>query len=86
MTAKVPQVRLDRLLANLGYGSRREVAALVMHRQVELDGVALRDAGARIALTPDRSARMRAISSQNCRRASGSTPVVGSSRISRSGS
>ena len=55
MTGKAPQVRLDRLLANLGYGSRREVAALVMHRQVELDGVALRDAGARIALTPDLS-------------------------------
>ncbi len=55
---KAPQVRLDRLLANLGYGSRREVAALVMHRQVELDGAALRDAGARIALTPDLSARM----------------------------
>ena len=29
---------------------------------------------------------MRSISSQNCRRDSGSTPVVGSSRISRSGS
>ena len=51
-------VRLDRLLANLGYGSRREVAALVMHRQVVLDGVELRDAGARIALTADLSARM----------------------------
>ena len=33
-----------------------------------------------------RRARMRSISSQNCRRDSGSTPVVGSSRISRSGS
>ena len=31
-------------------------------------------------------ARMRSIRSQNCRRDSGSTPVVGSSRISRSGS
>ena len=55
---KAPMARLDRLLANLGYGSRREVAALVMHRQVVLDGVELRDAGARIALTPDLSARM----------------------------
>ncbi len=50
---KLPMVRLDRLLANLGYGSRREVAGLVAHRQVELDGVALRDVGARIALTAD---------------------------------
>ena len=56
--SKAPQVRLDRLLANLGYGSRREVQALVAHRQVELDGVALKDAGARIALTPDLSDRM----------------------------
>ena len=51
--SKPPMVRLDRLLANLGYGSRREVADLVRHRQVVLDGVELRDAGARIALTPD---------------------------------
>ena len=35
---------------------------------------------------PGRLARMRSISSQNWRRDSGSTPVVGSSRISRSGS
>lgn len=58
MSGKVPMARLDRLLANLGYGSRREVTALVLHRQVELDGVALRDAGARIALTADLPARM----------------------------
>lgn len=58
MSAKVPMARLDRLLANLGYGSRREVSSLVAHRQVELDGVALRDAGVRIALTPDLAERM----------------------------
>jgi len=58
MSGKVPMARLDRLLANLGYGSRREVTALVAHRQVELDGVVIRDAGARIALTVDLSARM----------------------------
>jgi 16S rRNA pseudouridine516 synthase len=50
--------RLDRLLANLGYGSRREVADLVRHKQVELDGVVLKDAGARIAVTPDLPQRM----------------------------
>src|SRR6516165_4371884 len=33
-----------------------------------------------------RRARIESISSQNCRRESGSTPVVGSSRTSRSGS
>lgn len=41
---------------------------------------------ATITLIAGRSERMRAIRSQNCARASGSTPVVGSSRISRSGS
>ena len=58
MSGKVPMARLDRLLANLGYGSRREVTVLVAHRQVELDGVVIKDAGARIGLTPDLSARM----------------------------
>lgn len=33
-------VRLDKLLANLGYGSRREVATLVRAGRVALDGVA----------------------------------------------
>ena len=37
-------------------------------------------------LMPGRRLRIRSISSQNCRRESGSTPVVGSSRMSRSGS
>ena len=37
-------------------------------------------------LIPARPARMSSMSVQNCRRDSGSTPVVGSSRISRSGS
>ena len=50
--------RLDRLLANLGYGSRREVQAMVAAGRVVLDGVAVRDAGARIAVTADLPARM----------------------------
>lgn len=45
--------RLDRLLANLGYGSRRDVQALVLAGKVVLDGVAVRDAGQKIAVTPD---------------------------------
>ncbi|HEX3887747.1 MAG TPA: pseudouridine synthase [Phenylobacterium sp.] len=56
--AKAPMARLDRLLANLGYGSRREVTDLVARRQVVLDGATLRDAGARIAVTADLPARM----------------------------
>jgi len=50
--------RLDRLLANLGYGSRREVTALVGRRQVVLDGAVLKDSGARIAVAADLPARM----------------------------
>jgi len=55
---KAPMARLDRLLANLGYGSRREVTALVARGQVVLDGATLKDAGARIAVTADLPARM----------------------------
>jgi 16S rRNA pseudouridine516 synthase len=51
--------RLDRLLANLGYGSRRDVQALVASGKVVLDGVAIKDAGTRIAVTADLPERMR---------------------------
>ena len=50
--------RLDRLLANLGYGSRREVTDLVARRQVVLDGAVLKDSGARIPVTADLPGRM----------------------------
>lgn len=50
--------RLDRLLANLGYGSRREVQALARNGRVALDGAPVRDAEGRIALTPDLEARL----------------------------
>ena len=56
--AKPLMARLDRLLANLGYGSRREVQHLVATRRVLLDGEALRDAGAKIAVTADLPRRM----------------------------
>ncbi|TGD95694.1 pseudouridine synthase [Methylobacterium nonmethylotrophicum] len=55
---KVPSVRLDRLLANLGYGSRREIQMLARAGAVVLDGAALHDADRRIALDPDLSARL----------------------------
>jgi 16S rRNA pseudouridine516 synthase len=56
--ARPIQARLDRLLANLGYGSRREVTGLVRQGQVVLEGVVLKDAGARIAVTTDLPARL----------------------------
>jgi len=50
---KALMARLDRLLANLGYGSRRDVQALVSAGKVTLDGVAIKDAGLKIAVTAD---------------------------------
>lgn len=50
-------VRLDRLLANLGYGSRREVQAMIAGGEVTLDGQAVCDPAAHVtreaALTVD---------------------------------
>ena len=46
-------MRLDRLLANMGYGSRREVQGLVRGRRVTLDGQAVADADMRLPITPD---------------------------------
>ena len=51
-------VRLDRLLANMGYGSRSEVQELVRLGAVNLDGVPAKDASMRVALTADLSARL----------------------------
>ncbi len=58
MSKSAPQVRLDRLLANLGYGSRKEVQALVGAGLVRLDGVAVEEADGRIAVTRDLPERM----------------------------
>jgi 16S rRNA pseudouridine516 synthase len=52
-------LRLDRLLSNLGYGSRREVQQMAWGRLITLDGVAIEDADQRIKMTPDLSERMR---------------------------
>jgi 16S rRNA pseudouridine516 synthase len=52
------QLRLDRLLANLGYGSRREVQDLIGAGLVTLDGEAMIDSDERIAVTPNLPARM----------------------------
>ena len=50
--------RLDRLLANMGYGSRREVQQLVRVGDVILDGQPADDADMKIAITPDLPARL----------------------------
>lgn len=51
-------VRLDKLLANLGYGSRREIQNLARAGAILLDGSEVADAGDRIALDPDLPARL----------------------------
>jgi len=52
------RLRLDRLLGNLGYGSRKEIQGLARHGGVILDGAVLTDASAKIAVTADLPARM----------------------------
>jgi 16S rRNA pseudouridine516 synthase len=51
-------VRLDRLLANLGYGSRRDVQALIKAGEVILDGRALTDPASKLAASADLPERM----------------------------
>jgi 16S rRNA pseudouridine516 synthase len=51
-------LRLDRLLANLGYGARREVQQLIFAGRVKLDGEIVAHEDQRIALTPDLPARL----------------------------
>ena len=55
---KVPTSRLDKLLANLGYASRREIQLLAKNGHIRLDGVPLPKADMRIALTPDLETRL----------------------------
>jgi 16S rRNA pseudouridine516 synthase len=56
--AKIPTARLDRLLANLGYGSRREVQGLVAAGLVTLDGETVAKADSHVPVTADLSRRM----------------------------
>src|SRR6187402_12883 len=57
-SAKPTSMRLDRLLANMGYGSRKEMQKLADGGRVILDGKPVHDADQRMALTPDLSGRM----------------------------
>jgi 16S rRNA pseudouridine516 synthase len=53
-----PQARLDKLLANLGYGSRKEIATLARMGAVRLDGEPLNSADERLRLTADLAERL----------------------------
>lgn len=52
-------VRIDRLLGNLGYGSRREIAALCRGGHVLLDGAPLRAADTKVPLADALATRLR---------------------------
>lgn len=56
--SKTPTARLDRLLANMGYGSRREVQALVAAGAVILDGAPVARADQHVAVAADLARRM----------------------------
>lgn len=58
MSGLPTQLRLDRLLANMGYGSRKEMQALVRGGAIRLDGETLGDGDRRIPVTPDLAQRM----------------------------
>jgi 16S rRNA pseudouridine516 synthase len=59
MSNRDRSLRLDRLLANLGYGSRREIHGLVRAGRITLDGAEVEEADRRIALSADLPSRMR---------------------------
>ena len=51
-------MRLDRLLANMGYGSRREMQMLARNGRIALDGAPLHEIDQRVAVTPEFAARI----------------------------
>jgi 16S rRNA pseudouridine516 synthase len=57
--SRPPSARLDRLLANLGYGSRREVQALAQAGRVTHHGAPIRDPSAHVPLGADLPQRLR---------------------------
>lgn len=51
-------LRLDRLLANMGYGSRKDIQMLVRHGRVLLDGRPVADADAHVPVSLDLTTRI----------------------------
>ncbi len=58
MSAPPATLRLDRLLANLGYGGRKQAQQLVRDGLVVLDGAVIEDSDQRVAIVPDLPARL----------------------------
>jgi len=55
---KTSTMRIDRLLANMGYGSRRDIERLALNDRILLDGQPVEDVSARIAVAADLPARL----------------------------
>ncbi len=55
---KTPTARLDKLLANMGYASRREIQMLARNGRIRLDGAPVASAEERVTLTGDLEARL----------------------------
>lgn len=53
------RLRLDRLIAGLGYGTRSQVQTMLQAGRVTLDGAPLREPGLRISADPDFCARIK---------------------------
>lgn len=59
MSGRPATARLDRLLANLGYGSRREIEILARSGRLRLDDAPVHRVDERIAIVPDLPLRLR---------------------------
>lgn len=53
-----PRMRLDRLLANMGYGSRKDIAALAKAGCIVMDGMPLKAADIHVPVSAELSTRM----------------------------
>ena len=58
VSKKVASVRLDRLLANMGYGSRRDIGLMAKAGWLQLDGMVLTDETQRLSLSADLAERL----------------------------
>lgn len=58
MSKSPATARIDRLLGNMGYGSRREIARMVEAGWIKLDGAMVTDEALRVKLDPDLPTRL----------------------------
>ncbi|AML51402.1 hypothetical protein [Falsihalocynthiibacter arcticus] len=56
--ARVPTLRVDKLLSSMGYGSRKKIAHMAKLGGITLDTAPLLDVTKRIPVTPDLPTRM----------------------------